>query len=433
MHPTSLLTSVARLTCLLLVSTSIPAGAAQAAPARGDPGDPAVVSEWNAIAVTTLAGDTTKAPVESALYLGFVHAAVYNAVVGVHGRYAPYRFTARAPHRTSAQAAAVAAAHKVLVTYSPYARATLDAAYATSLAQLPGGVARTRGVAFGELAAGTLIAQRANDGRNAAVAFTQAPAAGVWRPTPPALAPFNVVWMGAVTPLLARGGAQFGEPGPPPALTSARYARDFDEVKTMGSAGSTVRTAEQTATARFFSGNVIAQANLALREQVTARGLDLVQAARLFAAVGMTTADAIISIWHAKYHYGFWRPVTAIALADTDGNPATTADPAWTALLATPPYPDYVSGYAGFIGAFTRALERTLGTRHLRLTLTSTAVPGVTRNYDSARELNAEVVDARVWLGFHFRFADTAGLRMGQDVASWSTDRYFRPVRAHAR
>jgi hypothetical protein len=393
------------------------------------PADPTVVSDWNAIAVTTLLGDPAKSVQEDILYLGFVQAAVYNAVVGIEGRYAPYRFHARALHGASSQASAIAAAHKVLVAYSPDAQdVALDAAYAASLADIADGTAKTRGVMFGEMAADTLIAQRADDGRNAPVLFTQPPAPGVWRPTPPGLLPFTVPWLGAVTPLLVRSGAQFGEPGPPPALTSARYTRDFNEVKELGSAGSTTRTIEQTSTARFFSGNAFTQFNTALRDQATVRRLDIVEAARMFAAVDMSIADALISIWHSKYLYGLWRPITAINLADTDGNPATTADPVWMPLLTTPPYPDYVSGYSGIASAFTRALEETLDTRHLRLTLISTAVPGVTRSYDSGKMLRGEVVDARIWLGIHFRFADTAGARMGEQVADWALDHYFRPV-----
>ena len=146
--------------------------------AKPPAGDPTVISDWNAIAVTTLVGDTTKPPPEISLYLGFVQAAVYDAVVGIDGRYAPYRFHARAPHATSTQAAAVAAAHQVLVTYSPYAQATLDAAYAASLAQIPDGKAKTHGIAFGIRAADNLIALRANDGRNAPILFTQPPAPG---------------------------------------------------------------------------------------------------------------------------------------------------------------------------------------------------------------------------------------------------------------
>ena len=394
-------------------------------------GDPTVISDWNARAMTTFGADPTKVPQETPLYVGFVQAAVYNAVDGIDRRYEPYRFHARARHSTSAQAAAVAAAHKVLVTYSPYAQATLDAAYDTSLAQIPDSKAKTRGVAFGTLAADHLIAMRANDRRNAPVLFTQPAAPGVWRPTPPAFAPMAVPWMGGVTPLLIRSGAQFGEPGPPPALTSSRYTRDFAEVKALGLAGSTARTPEQTSTALFFSGNAAAQFNAALRDQLTVRHLDIVDAARMFAAVDMSEADAIIAVWHAKYLYGFWRPISAINLADTDGNPATTADPDWTPLLTTPPYPDYVSGYSGLTGAFTRSLADALNTRDLNLTLISTAVPGAVRTYDSGKTVRNDVVNARVWLGIHFRFADTGGVDMGQQVARWALDHHFGPRKDH--
>jgi hypothetical protein len=301
----------------------------------------------------------------------------------------------------------------------------------TALAQIPDGKAKTRGVAFGTLAADHVIAMRANDGRNAPVMFTQTPAPGVWRPTPPAFAAMIVPWMGSVTPLLVRSGAQFGEPGPPPALTSARYTRDFNEVKALGSLNSTARTAEQTSAALFYSGSAPAQFNAALRDQMNVRHPDIVDAARMFAAVTMSEADAVISVWHSKLLYGFWRPITAINLADTDGNPATMPDPTWTPMIATPAYPEYVSGYTGLAASFTRGLADALGTRHLQLTVTSTAVPGAVRTYDSGRALRNDVVDARVWLGIHFRTADTAAATMGVRVADWALDHYFRSSRRH--
>jgi hypothetical protein len=417
-----------RKTCLAAVTT-LAVAAAFTVPATASAhaaGNPAVISDWNARAVSTFGSDPAKAPQETPLYVAFVQAAVYNAVVGIDGRYRPYRFHACAPRGASAEAAAVAAAHEVLMTYSPYARAALDAAYADSLAQIADGRAKTEGVAFGTLAADHLIAMRADDGRDAPIFFTQPPAPGVWRPTPGVTA-MAVPWMGFVTPLLVRSPTQF-EPGPPPALTSARYTRDFAEVKALGSTDSTVRTPEQTATALFFSGNAAAQFNAALREQASVRDLDIVDAARMFAAVDMSEADAIITVWRAKYDYGFWRPITAIQLADTDGNRATTADAKWTPLLATPPYPDYVSGYSGLTGGFTQALADALGTRHLQLTLISTAVPGAVRTYDSGAALRNDVVNARIWLGIHFRFADTRGIRVGRRVAAWALGHYFGPA-----
>lgn len=205
---------LAALAAAVLLATLATGTATAATEASTATDDPTVVSHWNEIAVTTLLGDTTKQLVEDFLYLGFVQAAVYDAVVGVEGRYAPYRFHAHAPHGTSAQAAAVAAAHKVLMTYVPSAQADLDAAYAASLAQLPDGKAKTRGIAFGTRAADHLIRLRANDGRNAPILFTQPPAPGVWRPTPPGFLPMSAPWLGFVTPLLVRSATQFAPPRP---------------------------------------------------------------------------------------------------------------------------------------------------------------------------------------------------------------------------
>jgi hypothetical protein len=415
---------------LLLITLAAGAATAAPRPSPASAGDPTVITDWNAIAVSTLAGDTTKQPIEDVLYLAFVQAAVYNAVVGVEGRYAPYRFHAHAPRGTSAQAAAVAAAHRVLVTYVPSAQAALDADYAASLAKIPDGKAKTRGIVFGTRAADSLIRLRAHDGRNAPILFTQPAAPGVWRPTPTAFAPMSAPWLGFVTPLLVHNATQFGPRRPPPALTSARYTRDFAEVKAFGSKDSTARTDDQTRTALFFSGNAQVQYNAGLRDQVSVRHLDIVDAARMFAAVDMSVADAEISVWHAKYIYGFWRPITAINLADTDGNPATIADPSWVPLYptppGTPPYPEYPSGFNAYNSTVTHSLENLFQTRHLQLTLTATGVPD--RYYDSGRALRQDVVDARVWLGIHFRFADTAAREMGGQVAAWTLDHYFQPV-----
>jgi hypothetical protein len=413
---------------VLLVIT-LAAGTASAATTRSPAsvGDPAVISDWNAIAVSTLAGDTTKQPVETILYTAFVQAAVYNAVVGVEGRYAPYRFHAHAPRGTSAQAAAVAAAHKVLVTYVPSAQATLDADYAASLAQIPDGTAKTRGIAFGTRAADSLIRLRAHDGRNAPILFTQPPAPGVWRPTPPGFLPMSAPWLGFVTPLLVRSATQFAPPAPP-ALTSARYTRDFAEVKALGSLNSTERTAAQTSTATFFYGSALVQYNAALRDQVTVRHLDIVDAARMFAAIDMSVADAEITVWRAKYVYGFWRPMTAINLADTDGNPDTAPDPSWVPLFNTPNYPEYPSGYNAFNSTVVHGLENLFQTRHPQLTLISTTAPGVVRHYDSGRALLQDVVNARVWNGFHFRSADIASRDLSRQLTAWTLDHYFQPV-----
>ena len=350
-----------------------------------------------------------------------------SVVVATEGQYAPYRFHAHAPRGTSSQAAAVAAAHQVLVTYVPSAQGTLDADYAASLAQIPDGRAKTQGIAFGTRAADSLIRLRAHDGRNADILFTQPPAPGVWRPTPPLFLPMSAPWLGFVTPLLVHSATQFGPPGPP-TLTSARYTRDFNEVKALGSDNSTERTADQTATALFFSSSPVVLFNTTLRDQVTVRHLDIVDAARMFAAVNMSVADALITVWHAKYIYGFWRPITAINLADTDGNPNTIADPSWVPMIANPNYPEYPSGYNAYNSTLTHGIENLFQTRHVQLTLISTAVPGVQRFYDSGRALRQDVVNARIWLGIHFRTADTASRKIGRQLAAWTIENYFQPV-----
>jgi hypothetical protein len=418
---------VATSAALLLASSGL---VADGVAARSRLGNPDVVANWNLIAQATLLGDTTKRPQEHFLYLAFLNIAMYDAVVGIHGRYEPYALHARAHGRTSDEAAVAAAAHHVLETYSPYAQGTLDTAYAAALASIPDGRAKTRGVAFGLRAANKIIALRANDGRNANITFDTPPAPGVWRPTPPALLPMFVPWMASVKPLVVRSGAQFGEPGPPPAMTSTQYTTDFNEVASMGGnvATGSSRTDDQTATALFFSGNAQVQFTGALIDQAETRNMNIVDAARLFAAVNTSIADAIIGIWHAKVMYGFWRPITAINMADTDENPDTDMNADWVPLLTTPPYPDYVSGYAGVTGAFTRALQKTLGTRHLDVTLHSTAVAGAERHFDRAGALNSAVIDARIWLGIHFRFADTVGLTMGQRTANYVLNHAFEPL-----
>jgi hypothetical protein len=226
----------------------------------------------------------------------------------------------------------------VLLTYFPASQARLDAAYAASLAQIPDGRAKRHGIRFGERAAARIVELRTDDGRNAPISFTVPPAPGVWRPTPPAFAPFLAPWLSQVRPLLLGSTSQF-RPAGPPALTSRRYTREFDEVKTLGSKTGSPRTPQQTETALFFSDIAIVALQTALRDLVTRHELDISDSARLFAAVDMSAADGVGVSWDSKFHFGFWRPITAIRLADDDGNPATIADPAWEPLIITPHTP----------------------------------------------------------------------------------------------
>jgi hypothetical protein len=389
--------------------------------------DATVVNDWNATAIGVIAVDAMTPNPEGSLYLGFVQAAVYNAVNGITGRYQLYKSNASPSPTASPQAAAAAAAHRVLMTYYghvPAAATRLTDAYAASIGALPNDPSTTQGIQYGRQAAERLIALRAEDGRYGPNTFDMAPAPGVWRPTPPANAPFFGKYLSTTTPLMIESPNQF-RPGPPPDMTSAEYAKDFEEVKAFGSKEGSARTPLQTETGLFISTIVPGPLHAALRDLAVRREMDISDRARLFAAVSMSIADTTIAVWDAKAYYGFWRPITAIQQADQDGNPATAADPAWEPLLPNPAYPDYTSGLNGVIGSSTRALTRVLGTDRIDLTITS-PVTNTTRYYEFADPMCTDAVDGRVWVGLHFRFADVGSMAQGQQVADWVADRYFK-------
>ncbi|MFF8716951.1 vanadium-dependent haloperoxidase [Streptomyces sp. NPDC015184] len=414
---------------LALVGLTAMTGPSAADPRRATASDPAaVVRDWNAIATETIrAGLGARPSGQSAVWHGFVSVAVYNAVVGIEGGYAPYEWRERGPATASSAAAAATAAHDVLLTYFSAFKSGLDAAYADSLSGIPEGPAKDQGVAFGKRAAAHIVELRENDGRFADVPFTAPPAPGVWRPTPPAHQPFIDTWLAELRPLLLTSPQQF-RPGRPPALSSARYAHDVNELKTMGSKTGSGRTPQQTETALFFSGNLVVQVQTALRDYAARHGLGAATTARLFAAANASATDAVITAWDAKLHYAFWRPISGIRLADTDGNPATTADPAWEPLLVTPPHPDYVAGHTTVAAAVMRAVTGVLGTSRPDLYIPS-EITGTTRLYESADDVNRDMINARVWGGIHSRTADIVGCRAGNRVGTWALTHYFQPVR----
>jgi hypothetical protein len=407
-----------------LIATSF-SGVSSAAPS--DDVDPQVIRDWNATMVATVAVDAGKANAEAFMWFGFIQAAVYNAVEGITGDYELYRWDKDGPQGASPEAAAAAAAHDVLMEYFPGSQPRLDAQLANSLANITDGSSEQQGVEYGQAAAARLIKQRVNDGRNAPITFDEEPAKGVWRPTPDAFLPMFDPWLGQVTPLMMTSSTQF-RPGPPPALTSARYTADFKEVKKVGAKDSATRTPEQTETALFTTDVAIGGYQAALRDLTARHAMDISDTARLFAAVNMSITDAVIAVWDSKYHFGYWRPITAITRAGGDGNRATVRDPAWVPFVSTgtPPYPDYVSGFNGVTGAFTGSLAEILGDDDLDLNITSAAA-GVTRHYDSAEALNQDGIDGRIYLGIHFRTADEVAIDMGTQIADWGLDHYFEP------
>jgi hypothetical protein len=292
-----------------------------------------------------------------------------------------------------------------------------------TLAGIPAGRAKDGGVLVGEVAAAAMVAARANDGRFGAYRFPvpATPGAGQWRPVLPALGNDPAAWIKDVRPFLIRDAARYAGPAPD-ALTSRSYARQFDEVKSLGSIGSTTRTADQTDQARFWAEGPQPLTRIA-RQLALDHGLSSIESSRLFAMLYTAGADALISVWNGKGKYLFWRPITAIREAAGDDNDATDPDPGWLPLINTPSYPDQPSGLSSVGAAMAEVLERVFGRRE-RFSATS-VTSGTTRSWRSFDEAVDEIVDARVYSGIHFRKADDDGAEIGESVARHGLARYF--------
>jgi hypothetical protein len=397
-----------------------------------------VVTEWNAIALSCIPRTGPGTGLDAAL----VQAAVHDAVQAIEKRYQPYFSSPPATGSESKAAAAAAAAYYVLSddrvcpdTIQP----TLETAYT------PYRNGNDPGLAVGQAAAAALLATeyRAANG-NAHIPGT---GIGEWRPTPPGNSPMTFVYVATTKPFVMDSPSQF-RPGPPPAVTSQRYTKDYNEVKEVGSVLSHPATGAcpapaDTDLARFWSGNIPAQLNQVLRDVAIDRQLGIGDTARLLALGNLAAADVGIAVWDSKVHYNFWRPITAIREGDSDGNPNTSGDASWTPFISsthvssqTPPYPDYVSGANGLSGAVTTMLQLFFKTDHLPLAIhkgTPATVPICTnpRLYRRISDVAEEVVDARVLLGIHFRFADTSARQLGARVAWHVFTHALRPVSNH--
>jgi hypothetical protein len=400
------------------------------------------VTYWNDI---TLAAVIVGRPGPTGVAdLALVEAAVHDAVQAIDGRYEPYNVEVPGAHG-SRSAAVAAAAHGVLVGFYPSQATTLDTTYENFLAAK--GLTGNPGLQVGQKVAERIIPLRRLDPVPLPPPFNGGTAPGQWRPTnsfisvmgnPPVPAPFSpmaVPWLADFDPLTLTGPARF-RAAPPPALTSERYTRDYNEVKALGSLGSTDRTAAQTDLAYFWSENFVAQWNRALRCIATNYIHKTGDSARLFALANLALADALITAWDSKRFYVFWRPLTAILEGNNDGNPDTTGDDAWQPLINTPNYPDYTSGANNITGAVTRTLALFFRRDDLTFQVTSLAPLAIqkTRTFDRFSEAAQEVVDARVLLGIHFRFADVAARAQGQRVAEWAFRHFLLPInRGHDR
>lgn len=391
------------------------------------------VSDWNAIALQAVVTAGAARPGASgALDVAMVHAAVYDAVQAIEGRYETYYV--EVPGATGSPSAATAkAAHDILVSRFPAQTAALDIAYSNYLAAH--GISPTDpGITVGETVAARLIAHRSCDGSfpSSPPSFIGGTGIGVWRPTPPANSPMNPgPWLGQVTPFFMTKPFQFRS-DPPPAVTSRQYARDYNEVKSIGAATGSTRTPDQTDEAFFWAGNFVVMMNRVVRDLADAHVDNIADSSRLFALTSMSAADTSINVWNDKAFYVYWRPITAIQNGNIDGNPRTVGDPTWTSLIASPPYPDYTSGANGLSGSTLGALQHFFDTDKMDFSVTTTNTGPTnqdTRNFTRFSDAADEVVDARILLGIHFRFADVASRRMGEKIARYGFKNYLRPVR----
>jgi hypothetical protein len=418
---------------------TLPAAASSAlatSPARAD-----AVSDWNEIASNAIVATAGQPPPVSVLSFAMVQGAVYDAVNAIDRGHRPYLVAPPARRSDSEPAAAATAAFRVLAALFPAQQASLQARYDASMAAVadtpPG--AKAGGIAAGQAAAAAMLAARADDGRFSPFTIPIGTTPGTWRPTAPAFALDPAPWIGNVRPFLVPS-AQWLRTRGPNALTSRAYARDFNEIKSVGALHSTTRTADQTDAAIFWQEPIFALFNRIFRTLATDRQLGLADSARLFAVTNLAAADAAIGCWNDKYHWNFWRPITAIREAASDGNPATEADPAWLPLfdpatpvaaspaLVTPPFADHPSGHNCAAGAIVPTLRHFFGTDRVAFSATSTK-SGTTRSFTRLSDVLREMINARVWAGIHFRTADVQGAELGAKVARYEHRHYFQPRR----
>ena len=420
------LSFVAVLVLLVLLQSSRTRGATES---NGE-----VIIQWNQVLSDTLKVAGVQPPtVRVERSYAMLHIAMFDAVNSIEQEYSPYYVQVRSSKGASGEAAAAQAAHDVLTALYPSQQAVYDAALTAALADIPPGRAR-QGRAVGAAAATAILNRRSTDGWDVAPPpFNQSDLAGYWQPTPPGFRAATFTHFPDVVPFAVESATQFLPPSPP-RLDSAEYAEAFTEVKTLGQDTSAVRTAEQTLVAQLYGGvgtraNPNTLWNGVARDVSRARGLGLIETARLFALLNATFHDALETSFASKYLYGLWRPVTAIQRAGEDGNPATEPDPGWMPLLTTPSYPSYTGNAAALSAASARSLERFFGTDDIAFDVFFEGIntPGVTRSYPGFWQFADEQARSRIYGGIHFEFDSTASQQMSVELVDWVFERFMVP------
>ena len=391
-----------------------------------------VVLHWNEVLLQSLPSQPPRVPLSR--NMAMVHLAIFDAVNAIDRSYEPYHANVHASRGASMEAAAAQAAHDTLSALYPTRQAIYDAELAEDLAGIAPGKAR-QGVAIGKEVARQVLALRANDGASAAVSYTPPNNnPGQWQPTPPDNSAATSAHVPLVTPFATESPSQF-RPIPPPALTSAEYAAAFNETKALGARTGSTRTPDQTLVAGLWRLPLTNHQvwNHVAQDVSDDRGLSITENARLFALLNMGLHDGLQTSFASKFHYGLWRPVTAIQRADEDGNPATTADPNWMTLHpSTPPYPTY-AGNAATIGAtMATVLSNFFGDEvPIEIDWSPYGVSNTTRSYDSAWDAAVEQGWSRVYGGIHFNFDSVAGQQIGTGVGDYVTGNFLTPRGTH--
>ena len=387
-----------------------------------------VVTDWNVIASTTIVKNGGKAPGAAAVWFSYASLAVYDAVNAITGQYRPFYYYGNAPRNASVDAAAAAAAHRVLVSYFPSQQTGLDAQFAASLSTISAGDGRAKdaGVAVGEAAAAAIIAARRNDGLEANVPYSPESGPGIWSPTPPAFLAAATPWLGQMRPFTMITASDF-RPDGPTLLASERWKRDYTLTRILGGTNFTMRLPSESEIATFWTEHTSQQFARVFKSLVDQNKLNVADSARMMAILWTGASDAIIGCYDAKYAYNFWRPVTAYGASGA--NPDLSADPTWSPLATTPNHPEYPSAHNCFTGAVTTLIAGYFGTTRIHLAVDSLAFPdGVhTHTFDDTRDVMDEVFWARLYAGIHFYHSLEAGRDLGVTVARALLRTHFGP------
>jgi hypothetical protein len=391
-----------------------------------------VITDWDEkgiAAVTAMANLGGTSPYMAQRMMGMVHAAMFDAVNSIEPRYQPYLVQLPADPATSKEAAAAAAAAAVLATVDPKTADKMKITMETYLASIPESAEKLNGIKLGEAVAAKVLAARANDGSNAPDAYRPRTTPGVYVPTAITI---SSMWPD-MKPFVIAKGSQF-RPKPPIVLESKEWATEYNELKDYGGQNSAKRTAQQTETAQFWLVGPPVAYHPFVRQLATAKHMDVVDSARFMALVAVGLTDAIIAVLDAKYHYNFWRPITAIRNGDIDGNLATDREATWQPIAPTPMHPEYPCAHCIQSGSVAGVVTAVLGTAEIpEIAITSPTAPGITHRWTNMTAFTEEIANARIWAGFHYRFSTRVGSEMGLQIGDYVVNNVMQPVLTSSR